>query len=520
MTASAPNSTLSGTARTALWVSSVVVALPFLGIAIALIAPNALIQAPALDAERLAEATLRSVTLALSVALFSSLLGLMFAWVQVRWRFPASVLLTRLSILPMVLPSFLLAATLRESFAPLGLLGEPLGLRGRFEGLAAAILCLTLTCTPYVQLVVAAALRRLPAQQLEAARLLGASPWRSAVEITLPALRPALGFGLLLVLVYALADFGAVAVLDAPVLTFELYQFAGRGGPQAPLIGLVLCATVAPLVWLSRHIQGNQDATALSDARRRSSEPVSPAKRYQIAAWIGLSIYLVLALVVPLFLIVRWTFVGTLSAPIWEPALLTLLLGLCGAGAAIILGSLPAAVVAAAKGKRLWLEYVAFMASSIPGVLVAFGLLQVLLRWPEGAIKGVLEGGFFLVLALGMRFSSHVYGAVKPSLLTESPRPIEAARSLGASPWRILRRIRLPQLAPGLAAGFTLAFIAIIKELPMTLMLLPAGQSSLATRIFDAHEDAHLGDLGASALVLLAMVLVGQALLRRWEQHD
>ena len=67
-------------------------------------------------------------------------------------------------------------------------------------------------------------------------------------------------------------------------------------------------------------------------------------------------------------------------------------------------------------------------------------------------------------------------------------------------------------------AGFLLSFIAIVKELPITIMLLPAGESSLATRIFDAHEDAHLADLGVSALTLIGMVLAAQALLRRWER--
>ena len=60
----------------------------------------------------------------------------------------------------------------------------------------------------------------------------------------------------------------------------------------------------------------------------------------------------------------------------------------------------------------------------------------------------------------------------------------------------------------------------MVKELPISLLLLPAGETTLATRIFDANDDAHLGDLGAASLLLLAMVLVAQAILWRWSRHE
>ena len=110
----------------------------------------------------------------------------------------------------------MLAATLREGFAPLGSLGALLGSEAPFSGLGAAFLVLTLSCTPYVQLVVSAALMRLPAHAEEAAQTLGAPPSKVFWQVVFPALRPALGFAALLVVVYAAADFGAVAVMDVP----------------------------------------------------------------------------------------------------------------------------------------------------------------------------------------------------------------------------------------------------------------------------------------------------------------
>ena len=123
---------------------------------------------------------------------------------------------------------------------------------------------LTLSCTPYVQLVVSAALMRLPAHAEEAAQTLGAPPSKVFWQVVFPALRPALGFAALLVVVYAAADFGAVAVMDVPVLTYELYQFAGNGGIQAPLIELVLIRTSMPMIVLGRRLSSDQSRTQLS----------------------------------------------------------------------------------------------------------------------------------------------------------------------------------------------------------------------------------------------------------------
>jgi iron(III) transport system permease protein len=501
----------------ALLFCAVVVGLPFVGIGLALLNPFGLIPAPPLEWARLLSTGWRSLTLALGVASACLLLGTFFAFVQVRWRFRGSNLLTRLTVLPLVLPSFLLAATLRESFAPLGPVGKILGFQGRFEGMLPALLVLILCCTPYVQLIVAAALRQLPAQSEEAARSLGASQRRVLLKVLFPGLRPALGFSALLVMVYALADFGAVAVLDARVLTFELYQFVGRGGIQAPLMGLLLCAFVIPLILIGRGLTGS--GANLSQARKRCVEPCSPTLIQRLTALILIGSYLALALVLPTAMCLQMAFSGELTAPILRPLATTLMLGIVGGLLTLMLGGLPAALVTASKkSQRSWLELATFLASGVPGVLVAFGLLQLMLRLPSGNLRDFGEGGLLLLFGLAMRFSSHAYAALKPALLAESDSPIEAARSLGASPWRRFWSLRLPGLTPALMAGFLLSFIAIVKELPITIMLLPAGESSLATRIFDAHEDAHLADLGVSALTLIGMVLAAQALLRRWER--
>ena len=515
----APATPLSLRAKLGLAVAVCIISLPLIGLGVAWLHPIGLIDAPPIHSQRLILAAQKTVSLAVLVTAFSLILGTFFAWIQTRWTFAGSQLLTRLSILPLVLPSFLLAATLREGFAPLGAAGQWLGTTTPFSGFWPTVLILVISCTPYVQLVMSAALDRLPRQVEHAAQVLGAQPRRVLREVILPALRPALGFSALLVLIYAAADFGAVAVMDTHVLTYELYQFSGRGGVQAPVIGLILIITIVPLILLSRRLAGLQETHQLSYNRGTSGQRYTPPSWGRRVGTLTLCAYLALGLVLPLSLIARWGFTIPAQGNLQGPFLTTLIIGLTAGLITLVFGGFPALLVSQSK-RRASLETLTFVASGVPGVMIGFGLLQVALRLPNSGLRVLAEGGGLLCLGLALRFASHSYAALKPAFITQSQQSIEAAQLLGAQTWRIWTTIRMPHLSPALASGFLLSFVAVVKELPISLLLLPAGETTLATRIFDANDDAHLGDLGAASLLLLAMVLVAQALLWRWSRHE
>ena len=570
--------------RWATWLCLGLGILPLVGTLLAFWGPPGLVSVP-LSWPSVWWTLLRSLCLALCVCGVAFLFGAPFAWVQARWHYPGQILLARLTVLPLVLPSFLLAITIREALAPKGHLGEPLGLSGRFEGFWASVFVLGLACAPYVQLTLSSAISALARDQEEAARSLGAGPWRLLSEVQWPALRPAIAFGALLVLLYAVADFGAVAVLNTRVLTWELFQAAKYGGPNPAALGLVMVAAVLPLVALGRWVQGQRGSEALGRAGLRTVGRLRPKPIHLVGVYALQAVYLGAALVLPLVVIAQWglegafgtpmaawvglsyrllsflplavvmllmpipvsfalmpvavlvavTFVFVLMAvafvvvpmalaflimPMGAAALTTAGLGLGAGCIALLLGGIPARWTAQRGGGGSWTEFIAYGVSGLPGVLTAYGFLQLVQVLPHG-IAQVLEGLFLLlILGLGLRFLAHPYGLMKSAFLREDPRPLEAAQTLGASNARIFFEIRMPTLAPAAAAGFLLAFIAAIKELPITLMLLPAGHHSLATIIYDGHEDAHFAELGVSALLLLAMVLVAQSLLRRWSDHD
>ena len=95
-------------------------------------------------------------------------------------------------LLPLAMPSYIVAATVRSSLSPGGWIGDALGLP-HMTGFWMAVLVLTVITAPLVQLIVGASLQSCSAAEEEALRL-GASPRRVFLDVTWPRLRPALGF--------------------------------------------------------------------------------------------------------------------------------------------------------------------------------------------------------------------------------------------------------------------------------------------------------------------------------------
>ena len=131
-----------------------------------------------------------------------------------------------------------------------------------------------------------------------------------------------------------------------------------------------------------------------------------------------------------------------------------------------------------------------------------------------------IYGSGGIVLAMTLYKYPIAYLAVLAGLGRVDPALEEAARSAGAGPWRTVRDVTLPLVAPSVAAGMTLVFLSAMAEFGTPAILgFPAKYFVLATKIyatvldFDRPYNLHL----AAALSLLLAVLAGLVLaLQRW----
>ena len=122
-----------------------------------------------------------------------------------------------------------------------------------------------------------------------------------------------------------------------------------------------------------------------------------------------------------------------------------------------------------------------------------------------------------LVFAYVIRFLPQAVGTTESSILQVDPQYIEAARSLGYHPLSAFRKVVLPLVAPGIAAGAALVFLTTMKELPATLMLRPTGFETFVTYIWLVQGAGYYGQAAVPALVLVALSGLSMLVILRRE---
>ncbi|RYD32912.1 MAG: iron ABC transporter permease, partial [Verrucomicrobiaceae bacterium] len=153
----------------------------------------------------------------------------------------------------------------------------------------------------------------------------------------------------------------------------------------------------------------------------------------------------------------------------------------------------------------------------LPGVVIALamtlGLIQLSKALGISLLAGTLTG---LVLAYAVRFLAVSYQPLESGLQRVCGSLDDASRTLGVGPWRTMWRVNLPLLRGPLAAAGLLTFLDVLKELPITLLLRPAGFSTLATRAWDLREQNLLPDACIPAVVIALLGIVGAL----WLHHS
>lgn len=450
----------------------------------------------------------RSLALAGVVGVLCVALGLGLALLVTRTRVPLRRTLAVLAALPLAVPSYVAAyAWVAVSEAWGG---------ARFDGFWAAVVVLTLYTYPYVYLPVAAALTGTDPAPEEVARSLGRTPAQVFREVTLPQLRPALASGFLLAALYVLSDFGAVSILRVDTFTRAIFTAFSSGFDRVGALGL---SNVLVLLSLALILAGADRFRAR--ARYGRSSTARPPGRVSLGWATGPALaaaagVLALALGVPAAALVRWAAAGASRpgalAEIAEATGASLGVALLGAllttALALPLGLLVARTPTAAV---LLAERATYLAHSLPGVVIGLSLVFFGVHVAHGLYQTV----WLLGLAYATLFLPLAVGAIAASA-AQAPAGVEdAARSLGASPGAVFRRVTWPLTLPGVGAGAALVLLACLKELPATLLLRPTGLDTLATRVWShTAVEAYAAAAPYAALIVLLAALPTWVLVR------
>ncbi len=462
----------------------------------------------------------RTILLIVIVTGLSIAIAVPLAWLTERTDIPMRGVLSVLTALPLVVPSYVYALVVVVALGPKGMVQgwlEPLGVDRLPEvfGLPGAAFTLVALSYPYVLLPVRAALARMDPGLEEASRSLGRSSRATFLLVTLPLLRPAIVAGGLLVALYALSDFGAVSLLRYQTFTWSIFiQYdSAFDRTLAAGLSLVLVGIALTLLFVESFTRGRGAYHRVTPGTaRRVSLVRLGAWRYPAAgfAWAVIAVALAAPLAILAYWVVRGVSAGEPLDILWTAGRNSLYVSGLAAGVAAV-AAVPVAVLSTRFPSLLSaaLERLTFVGFALPGIAVALAFVFFASAYASPFYQTML----LLVVAYLVLFLPAAVGATQTSLRQVNPRLEEAARSLGRTPMQAFASVTLPLLYRGVAAGAALVFLLAMKELPATLILSPIGFKTLATAIWSAAEEAFFARAAAPALLLVLVASVPLAIM-------
>ena len=409
-------------------------------------------------------------------ALLTVLLGLPIAAAIARFRFPGRRLLRAIVVVPFVLPTVVVAAAIRAAADRVGL-----GLDRSVAAILAAHVFFNLAV---VVRVVGAAWSELDRRPLEAAQVLGASPWRAFRSVTLPSLRPALAAAGLVVFLFSFTSFGVILILGGPrraTLETEIYRNAifRQEFDVAAVLALLQLLVVAVLSLLAARSQRRLAAERRGRVRPLERRPSTTSERLQVAlAWVValVVIGIPVAALVEASLVVgdghgldhyRSLLDPLPLLPVTAARALATSIGfaLLAASIATIVGLAAAVAIVRTGIAGRVLESVALVPLGVSAVTLGFGYLLAFTVFDLRRSIWIIPVAHAVV---GLPF---VMANVVPALRAVDERTREAAAVLGASPLTVVRTVDLPALRRAAATGAGFAFAISLGEFGATSFL-------------------------------------------------
>lgn len=472
-----------------------------------------------------------SFILLISVAFCTFIIGVGMAWLVSIFEFPGRKYFEWLLILPLAFPSYMMGYSyvgILEYTGPVqAFLRNNLDIHFRgpifdIMNMPGAIFILSISLFPYVYVICRASFMRQSNQLQEAALLLGSGRMRIFRKIALPMARPAVAGGIALVGMEVLNDYGTVKYFGVDTFTSGIFRawFSFGDINTAIYLSAILTLIVLVLIWLENLQRGNR-VWAVQSGNSRSTGRLKVARRSNRWSYTLLcSLVLAISFILPLLQLFYWVSLTWRNVIDSEFIILIIRSFSLAIGSAVAIAVLSIVLLYAIRLSPLrWTRHIARTASlgyAIPGAVIAVGVMIPMMKL-DRAISGLLSDQIgmilsgtlvMLIVAYIVRFMAVGYNAIDAGFQKTGASVNEVARSLGASSIRTLWKIDLPLIRNSIAGAILLAFVDILKELPLTLILRPFNFHTLATKAFDMATNEMIAEsANASLIVVLTGVI-------------
>lgn len=492
-------------------------------------------QIPVLLAQGLGTAVWNSLYTTLLSAVGAVVVGTAIALVLDRTDAHGTGILRLFLLSPLLIPPFIGAIAWLQLFGPNQGLNRFFGTEiWDIYGADGVTLLLILHSYPIVYVVVGSALRSMPSDLEQAARISGAGTGTVLWTVTLPLLRPALLSAFTLTAVANLADFGIPALLGSPArfetLATMIYRFMESGTVANPLqtvstIGFVLLFLGIGAV-IADHLVALRSGSQLQET--------GEALRFRLGAarWPVTLVTWVVGLAVTLGPIAGLAYRALLPAPgiplTWETVTLqnferslanprvvegftnSVTLALSAAVICGVLGWLIGLLVTRTRlAGNTALTLTVLLPTALPGLIIGVGWLIL------GRYTGIYNTMWVILGAYVCAFTAMVLQAVRAPLQGTPLAVEEAARISGAGRVRALFDTTGAMAIPAAFSGAVLVAVTAVRELTVSILLIAPGTTTLGVQVFNLQQAGNYNQASALSLMFALVGVIALALTVR-----
>ena len=397
---------------------------------------------------------------------------------------------------------------------------------------------LTLFYSPFAFITISRAMEKMDPTLEEAARVSGASPLRTVLDVTLPLMAPSILAGGLLVFIAAGSCFGIPSIVGMPgnieVMTTRIVTYiymgddAGIRDSTALAASLMFIANILlmGMTWM----MGRKDYTTISGKSTRPN--IVELGKWRWPAFCAVGLYGAIAVIIPLGSIVLTSFLKSMSKPItwanigidpWIPVI-TSAQYMESVWNSVIYG-----VIAATIGTLLSL-FVAYLAvktqlkgRSIPDLLVVIGgstpsiviALALIITFSGNYGLNLYSTVWIIIVSYLVKYMTMSVRTIAAALSQVHISLEEAALNSGANWLRCCKDIIIPLIAPSVIAGWFLIFMPSFYELTMSLLLYGSDTKTIGVLLYELQTYADTQNASVLSVIILAIVLIGNLILNK-----
>lgn len=466
--------------------------------------------------------------------LLASLAGVSLAYIITVFDFPLRNFFRWALLLPLAIPAYIGAYTYSGMVSYTGVITKLLTIvTGKMilldiMSVPGTIFIFTFFLFPYVFIMSRAFLAKYTAPLIESARMLGKDYTEIFFKVILPVSRGVIASGCALVLMEVANDYGVASYFGVNTFSIAIFKvwFGMADISSAVRLCLYLMGFIVVITLLEKFLRG-QKRFAITTSKVRVLAPYRLAKTKGLLASLYCFTIFSLGFLIPFLQLVAWamlTYEEVLEPSFFEAAVNTFIAAVVCATIIVVCSII---ITNSARISRSMIAKIAARLTavgySVPGAVLAIGVLLLFLwlnQFTESFWQySVITSLYMLFFAYIVRFLAVGCGILENGFEKIGKTFFEASRTLGCGVTKTFFKVDLKMIVPSLLGAFSLVFVDMAKELPLTLILRPFNYNTLATKVYEYAHDERIQHSAPAALIIIAICSISVYYLSRAEKE-